>query len=169
MIGARIVPIGRENFFDSERVMKALSEGQRRKLSKFGAFVQRRAKTSIRPAAVENRTEIRKAKKRGQHVTIRYRPSRPGEPPRSRKGELKKLILFGYDPIQRDVLIGPTLVAGRASETPARMEFGGEFVHKKSRKVIKVEARPFMRPAMEAEKKARMPAMFRDSLVDPGS
>lgn len=169
MIGFKVTPVGSSNFFTSEAVMKALTEGQRRVLSKFGAYVRTRAKSSIRPAVIENRKEIRQAKKTGgKQPRPRYRPSAVGEPPRSRRGDLKRFILFGYDVEERNVVIGPTLVGGRPSKTPGRLERGGQFRHKRSGKMVRVAKRPFMRPAFEIEMKARMPAMFADSLVPIG-
>jgi len=163
MIGFKLQAIGKDNFFDSAAVMKALSEADRRVLSKFGAFVRQRAKSLIRPAVVENRKAVRAAKKSGQKIRKLFAASKPGEPPRSRQGDLKKFILFGYDVAERNVVIGPTLVGGRASATPARLEGGGEFRHKRTGKMIRVKKRPFMKPAFDTELQ-KMPALWADSM-----
>jgi len=64
-------------FFDSPKVVRAVDRTTRRVLSKFGAFVRRTARSSIRK---------------------RKRISEPGSPPSSHSGLLKKFIFFGYDP-----------------------------------------------------------------------
>lgn len=163
MIGFKFSAIGSDKFFNSEKVLKALSATERRVLSKFGAFVRQRARTSIRPAVVVNRKEIRSGKKAGRTIGKVYAASKPGEPPRSRQGDLKRKILFGYDTEARAVVIGPTLVGGRASDTPARLEYGGQFRHKRSGKIVRVRKRPFMQPAFESEV-TKMPALWADSL-----
>ena len=61
-------------FFDRQAVISKVDAATRRVLSKFGAFVRRSAKSSIR-----------KLKK----------PAPPGHPPSSHTGLLKKFI-FGY-------------------------------------------------------------------------
>jgi len=63
-------------FFDSPKVVRAVDRTTRRVLSKFGAFVRRTARSSIRK---------------------RKRISEPGSPPSSHSGLLKKFIFFGYD------------------------------------------------------------------------
>lgn len=164
MIGFKVQAISKGMFFDSEAVMKAVSAADRKVLSKFGAFVRTTARRSIRPAVVKNKKAVRAAKKAGTKTPkIEYQASQPGEAPRSRQGDLKRFILFGYEPEARNVVIGPTLVGDRASETPHRLEYGGEFRSKKTGKTIKVAKRPFMKPAFDKEL-ARMPAMFADSL-----
>jgi hypothetical protein len=169
MIGFELKAIGSENFFSSEKVMKALSDAERRVQSKFGAYVRQRAKTSIRPAAIANRKEIAAAKKAFQagkskrnRVKKDYVPSQPGEPPRSRQGDLKKLILFGYDADEGNVVIGPILRGGQASQTPGRLERGGEFRGKRG-KTIRVLKRPYMKPAFDAELQ-KMPSLWLDSM-----
>ena len=73
-------------FFDSPRVTDAVDAATRRVLSKFGAYVRRTAQCSIRS-------------RRGT--------SRPGEPPHSHAGHLRKFISFWYDRSARSVVIGP--------------------------------------------------------------
>jgi hypothetical protein len=75
-------------FFDRDKVKRAVDAGTRKVLSKFGAFVRQRAKTSIR-------------KRKGT--------SPPGSPPYSHVGLLRRFILFAYNPQRKSVVIGPTL------------------------------------------------------------
>jgi hypothetical protein len=130
-------------FFDREKVKNAVDAGTRRVLSKFGAFVRQRAKTSIR-------------KRKGT--------SPPGSPPYSHVGLLRKFILFAYDPQRKSVVIGPTLIRA-GSEAPRLLEYGGEAVRRTKTKTrrLRYRPRPFMRPAFEAEK-PQLPALWKNSV-----
>lgn len=112
-----------KTFFDRKAVTDAIDRATKAALSKFGAFVRQRAKTSIRK---------RKA------------ISAPGSPPSSHEGSLKRLIYFGYDAVRQSVVIGPVPKTGGA-EAPALLEYGG------TGKRGTYAARPFMRPAFAAE------------------
>ena len=141
MIGMKF----KQMFFTSKAVLSATDRATRRVLSRFGAYVRRAAKSSIR-----------------KRKTI----SRPGSPPSSHTGLLKRFILFGYDPAKRSVVIGPVrLTRGDRGEAPALLEYGGTTALKKDgkRKRARFRARPYMGPAMEAEK-PKLPQMWRDSV-----
>lgn len=153
--GVRTVASFKQFFFDTPAVTNAAEKGTIRALSKFGAFVRRRAQTSMR--------------KRKNGV------SPPGSPPFVKKGLLKKLLFFGYDTRTKTVVVGPAAI--NSSPVPSFHEFGGkesangkviwvvnkpgrnargQFVSKgKSRLkltgTIKYPARPFMAPALDAE------------------
>jgi hypothetical protein len=90
-------------FFDSPAVTGATDRATRQVLSKFGAYVRRTAKGSIRKA-------------KG--------PSKPGNPPHSHKGYLREFIFFHYNPGIRSVVIGPALFA-RSSWAQHTLEHGG--------------------------------------------
>jgi len=69
--------------------------------------------------------------------------SRPGQPPRVRKGLLKRMIFFNYDLTSRSVVIGPAKLPGFRDpnvlinlEEGGRMSGGG-----------RMEARPHTLPA----------------------
>lgn len=113
-------------FFDERAVRSALDAGTRKALSKFGAFVRRRAKSSIRK---------------------RRRISRPGEPPSSHTGKLRKSIYFGYDAQNKSVVVGPTKWS--SSNAQALLEYGG-IGRKKTRGAL-YRPRPYMRPAFQKE------------------
>jgi len=132
-------------FFDSPKVVRAVDRTTRRVLSKFGAFVRRTARSSIRK---------------------RKRISEPGSPPSSHSGLLKKFIFFGYDPQKRSVVIGPERLTQRGrGEAPHLLEYGGtgSVQRKGKRRRAKVRARPFMGPAFEKEE-PKLAAMWRDSI-----
>jgi hypothetical protein len=130
-------------FFDREKVKRSVDAGTRKVLSKFGAFVRQRAKTSIR-------------KRKGT--------SPPGVPPYSHVGLLRKFILFAYDAQRRSVVIGPTLTK-EGSAAPRLLEHGGDAVLKKRGKArqARYRPRPFMQPAFAAEQ-PKLPALWRDSV-----
>jgi len=132
-------------FFDSKKVRRAVDRTTRRVLSKFGAFVRRTARSSIRK---------------------RKKASPPGSPPSSHIGLLKKFIWFGYEPAKRSVVIGPARLsqAGRG-EAPHLLEYGGTGTVERrgKRKRAKVRPRPFMGPAFEKEQ-PKLPAMWRGSV-----
>ena len=132
-------------FFDKKAVRDKVDAGTRRVLSKFGAFVRRTARSSIRK---------------------RKKPSSPGSPPSSHIGLLKKFIFFGYEPAKRSVVIGPVRLSQQGrGEAPHLVEYGGstKVEHRGKRKRAKVRPRPFMGPAFEKEQ-PKLPAMWRDSI-----
>ena len=132
-------------FFDKKAVRDKVDAGTRRVLSKFGAFVRRTARSSIRK---------------------RKKASSPGSPPSSHIGLLKKFIFFGYEPAKRSVVIGPVRLSQKGrGEAPHLLEYGGstKVEHRGKRKRAKVRPRPFMGPAFEKEE-PKLPAMWKDSI-----
>lgn len=155
MAGMLTLKAAKEGFFDREKILAAVDRARVRILSKFGAFVRTRAKTSIR-------------KRKGS--------SPPAGPPYSHEGSLRRLITFGYDLSTKSAVVGPTLI-NRPTGAPAILEYGGAtdisfqvFRRRsgknvrvtKSRKV-KIAQRPFMHPALEAEL-PKFPELWRDSV-----
>lgn len=131
-------------FFDRDAIIKAVDRATRKNLSKFGAFVRQRARTSIR-------------KRKGT--------SPPGGPPYSHTGFLRRFIFFGYDPDRRSVVIGPTL-AGSQSGAPENLEHGGRAnIRQRDGETERatIRPRPFMGPAFEAERPG-LPDLWRDSV-----
>ena len=135
-------------FFDKKTVRDKVDIGTRRVLSRFGAFVRRTARNSIRK---------------------RKKTSQPGSPPSSHTGLLKKFIFFGYEPANRNVVIGPVRLSqnGRG-KAPSLLEYGGTTTvehrgNPRKRKRARVRPRPFMGPAFEKEQ-PKLPAMWRDSV-----
>lgn len=141
MIGFEI----KQLFFDRQAVISRVDPATRKVLSKFGAFVRRTAKGSIRH---------------------RKSPAPPGSPPSSHMGLLKKFIFFGFDPEQNSVVIGPTRLNRRGrGEAPSLLEYGGQTtLARRGRRVrATYPARPYMGPAFEKEQ-PKLPAMWRDSV-----
>jgi len=137
-------------FFDRPKVRKAVDRGKRRALSRAGAFIRQRARTSIRK---------------------RRRSSRPGEPPSSHTGLLRRFILFGYDRQRDSVVVGP--VGFKRSRAPNVLEFGGRAVveigrprrsgRQRKKRTVRIAARPYMQPALEKER-SNLPAVWRNSV-----
>jgi len=132
-------------FFDTMAVRNKVDATTRGVLSKFGAFVRRTARSSIRK---------------------RRRVSAAGEPPSSHTGLLKRFIFFGYDRQRRSVVIGPErLNQNRRGEAPHLLEYGGAGAVERRgrRRRMNVRARPFMGPAFQKEQ-PKLVAMWRDSI-----
>lgn len=155
----------KEGFFDRAKVLGAINAATRRVLSKFGAHVRTRARTSIKK---------------------RSGVSPPGGPPYSHVGLLRRLIFFSYDAESQAVVIGPVLT-NSPTGAPENLEYGAkinvtnhvfwvpvagtETKRKKNRKFERVvytgpmtiRPRPFMGPALEAEQPG-LPAMWANSI-----
>lgn len=132
-------------FFDRRAVIAKVDAATRRVLSRFGAFVRRSARSSIRK---------------------RRRSAPPGSPPSSRTGLLKKFIFFGYDTQRKSVVIGPSRLNRKGrGDAPPLLEYGGTatLVRRGRKKRTTYKARPYMGPAFEKEK-PQLPAMWRGSV-----
>jgi len=121
----------KSQFFDRNWIKKRMEAGTRKALSLFGAYVRQTARRSIR-------------KRKGT--------SRPGRPPFSHTGLLKKYIYFGYDPNKRSVVIGPVSLysRGKSGKAPETLEYGGK-VTLPDGQSTKIKPRPYMGPAYEEE------------------
>lgn len=133
-------------FFDRGTVAKFLDAKTRKVLSKFGAFVRRRAQTSMRSPP--------KKSYRGGKSPV----SSPGSPPFAHAGGkklLRKLLFFAYDATRKQVVIGPLRLGRTADQhVPRVLEEGGTIARRlKSGKTNRgrYRARPFMRPAFAKE------------------
>jgi hypothetical protein len=128
-------------FFDRATVRNKIDKRTQKVLSKFGAFVRQTSRRSIR-------------KRKGT--------SRPGRPPFSHVGTLKRFIFFGYDAHHRSVVIGPVIAPGKKGKAPAALEYGGR-VSIPQGGTAKIEPRPFMHPAFETEL-PKVPGLWQDSI-----
>jgi len=116
-------------FFDRTKIKNQVDKTTRKALSKFGSFVRQTSRQSIR---------------RGRGT------SKPGKPPFSHTGLLKKFIYFGFDPHRTSVVIGPVVISGKSGKALEALESGGTVSLPDGRQV-KVEPRPFMGPAFTKE------------------
>ena len=147
MIGFKLKTM-QSRFFDSTKVISAAGRAKRKVLSRFGAFVRRTAKSSIRK---------------------RKKVSPPGKPPTSRTGLLKKFIFFGYVPASDSVVVGPIMLNSKSGDTPRVLELGGKTTvasglkSKRKKRTVKIAARPYMTPAMDKEL-PKLPDMWKNSI-----
>jgi len=116
-------------FFDRTKVKNQIDKTTRKALSKFGSFVRQTSRQSIR---------------RGRGT------SKPGKPPFSHTGLLKKFIYFGFDPHRTSVVIGPVVISGKSGKALEALESGGTITLPDGRQK-KIEPRPFMGPAFSKE------------------
>jgi hypothetical protein len=142
MVGFEITKL----FFDRKAVLGRVDKATRRVLSRFGAFVRRTARSSIRK---------------------RKRISAPGAPPSSHSGLLKKFIFFGYEPRKRSVVIGPVRLSQKIGDAPEALEHGGRSTvvdrGRRRKRRIRIGRRPYMGPALEKER-PKLPAMWAGSV-----
>lgn len=112
----------KDRFFDRARVIETVHRHEIRRLSRAGAFVRRRARTSILRRAPKKR----KGKQR--------RSARPGQPPLVHSNDNfanLRNILFGLAENDNAVVIGPRVVpslklTGASAQTvPELLTFGG--------------------------------------------
>lgn len=141
----------KSNFFDREKVMRAVSRGKRRVLSKFGAFVRTRARTSLRYRKETSRPGSPPAAHKSM---MRLKTNKKGEQKRQSVSPLRDFLFFSFDVQRESVVIGPVSLNGKvsASTLPA-LEYGGRSVVRRGKRTVSVTiaARPFMRPAFAAE------------------
>ena len=142
MIGLKISE-AKGLFFDRAAVTSAADRGTRKVLSRFGAFVRQSARSSIR-------------RRKGI--------SRPGEPPSSHTGLLKRHIFFVFSPEQRSVVIGPVLL-NKGTDAPRLLEHGDTVVRRRRNRRVRMtyRARPYMQPAFEREQQ-QLPDLWKNSV-----
>lgn len=88
---------------DDPVIRKYLDEKSRRALNVLGSVTMREARRLIRK---------------------RKQPSKPGEPPSSPTGTLKRTIFYGYDTSARSVVVGPYRMRSKVN-VPYVLEYGG--------------------------------------------
>jgi hypothetical protein len=79
----------RQGFFNRPSVIRAVGKAKVESLSRFGAYVRRDARKSIRPGGKKGKV------------------SKPGEPPRSHAGTLKRFLNFAWDRQSQSLVVGP--------------------------------------------------------------
>ena len=105
--------------FDEEKVLNAVKSGNAKALRRAGAYVRKSARNAVSRSA---------------------KSSSPGTPPHTRRGLLKRSILFGTEKQRQSVVIGPAKSLIGISLTAH--EFGGMSRRRKYPK------RPLMGPTL---------------------
>lgn len=149
----------KSNFFDRPTVEK-LDRDARRGLAKFGSYVRRTARTSLRKARQKKLAELTHEERQRYRIRQEYarrdglapprRPlahSKPGEPPRMIEGSIRRFLFFSYDAENRSVVIGPTLINSQTG-APRTLEEGGTVITRRGS--FRILPRPYMKPAFEA-------------------
>lgn len=140
------------NFFDRARVRKAVDRAKRRELARAGGFVRQVARRSIRK---------------------RRAISKPGQPPSSHEGSLRRFLFFAWDSRTESVVVGPA--SFRGSRAPELLERGGKaevrrITRKNGKRTVRTERadyrpRPYMRPALRtAVDSGKVAARWRNSV-----
>ena len=121
----------------------------RKSFDKVKAKSQQSNFKSLGHAAASIRLIARRSIRRRQTAAM------PGTPPNTRRGQLKRSIMYSLDKQRGVALIGPDFdVVGAAGKAH---EFGGNFRRERYPK------RPFMGPALE-KVKDRLPSMWAGSI-----
>lgn len=161
-------------FFDRAKVIAATRSADRRNLSRAGAFIRQTARNSIKSRPLGYRSAP--GSPPFDHVSyIRSQRNRErkrqGLAPTARPKALDKrgirAILFGYEPQNNGVVIGPVRFGNRSgsSTVPQLLEFGGRTTRGggANTRNVRIRPRPFMRPALEREL-PQLPKRWRNSV-----
>ena len=106
--------------FDEDGLVAWIARASREFLKRAGAYVRRVAQ---------------------RKVVTSPKPSLPGQPPHSRRGLLKRGLLFGVEPDGESVLVGPGFRF--VGESMSAHEFGGKYRKERYPK------RPLMGPSLK--------------------
>jgi hypothetical protein len=145
MIGIRL-NTAKAKFFDPKKIKDPAERAGLSMLAKFGAYVRRRAKSSIRK---------------------RKKVSEPGMPPSSHLGQLKDFLFFFVEKEQKNVVVGPILLGKGDGTAPRLLEHGGDVMRRRAKQKhdqrYHYSERPFMQPAFDAEIE-KAPALLKDKV-----
>jgi hypothetical protein len=130
----------KQSFFDKDPVIRALDRADRSILSRIGAFIRTRARSSMRR---------------------RKKSAAAGQPPSVHVGDLRQRLYFGYDVATRSVVVGP--VKFGSGDVPNLMEFGGTVTRRG--RALHYLPHAYMGPALRAETAAgTIPPQWRNSV-----
>ncbi len=162
-------------FFDREKIVAAVDKATRDRLSLGGRILQMAARKLIRKAPQKRIADLtEKQRDRYYEAFDKWRDggkvgpkprrptasSRPGEPPRSQTGLLRKFLLFVIDLRNRSVVVGPALI-NKPTGAPRILEYGGTATI--NGRTVAIAPRPFMAPAYEIVR-AKLVNLWRDAV-----
>lgn len=165
-------------FFD-RNVIRGTSAAHHDAMSRFGAYVRDTAKKSMRTARTRKTsrntiTVLVGPPGRQSFRRITATPSKPGRPPRSIKGQLKRFLIFEYSSFFKNVVIGPIWLPqakGLRTKHPVpamheQKEASHAFVRRQIyNKVVSsiYPQRPYMAPAFDKNTK-KLRRLYRNSI-----
>jgi hypothetical protein len=129
MVGSRV-----KTKDDFAKVVKAARKANIETLGHAGGYIRKVARHSIKQSP---------------------KPSAPGTPPHTRRGQIKRAILYAVEKDRQSVVIGPS--AEIVGESASAHEFGGRYKRERFPK------RPFMGPALK-ETQPQLPSMWSGSV-----
>lgn len=142
-------------FFDTDKVMNAVSAFNRQWMNKVGGYVRATAKNSIRYPIFPGETSQPNSPPIAHRFGSFMRDvKKNGRTTRQASSPLKEMIFYGYDPRSESVVVGPALfrnarVPGLA---PKLLEKGGKGTFATDDGKIKTghwKPRPFIGPALK--------------------
>lgn len=112
----------KQSFFRPDALLSKVEQKEKRALSKMGAFIRTRMKSSIRYRKKASTPGSPPSAHKTSGFT-RERKSKDGTITRQEKSPLKELIFFGYDSSTKTVVVGPAKFS--RGEAPGVLEKGG--------------------------------------------
>lgn len=151
------------NFFDRSAVIKRTDAAIRKNLSKYGAFVRTRARSSLR---YRDKTSTPGAPPSLHKTMFRMKTSKKGVTKKQSVSPLREFLFFAYDDSRKSVVIGPSKLSGKIGSAPQALEYGGVSIVRApggGTRTVQIRARPFMRPAAEATNR-ELPSIWQNSI-----
>ncbi len=131
-------------FFDSSAVIAMMDKKERQALSKAGAFIRRRSKSSLRYRKKASSAGSPPSVHRGA-FTKTTTNRKTGIEKKQAASPLKELIFFAFDATKKTTVIGPVIFR-KSNLVPRLLEGGGSTTIRK------------IQPAASERKKAKSPA-----------
>jgi hypothetical protein len=140
----------KESFLDVPKVRDAVEKGGRKGCERHGAFVRRTAKNSIKNAPKIDVATGEITKKR-KGVTLKDATAKSPNPPFSHRGDLKRLVLFAWDPSTLTIVVGPAVFTGKDGPGVATrvLEHSGVVVRSK---LVSAKGNGLGRPASDRQR-----------------
>lgn len=143
------MPVGKDYFFDSAKVMREVKAETRKALIPLGAEIRKKAQRSMRPARRLRKSEVTKQiaveqlgldpdnwkdQLKTRRGKLPYKASVDGEAPRTRRSKrIRRLTFFRWDPATESVVVGPERFG--SGDALRNLEHGGTGTIKISRPV----------------------------------
>lgn len=145
----------KKSFVDRKAVLAALGRGQLSLLSKVGAWVRTRDKSSLRYRSRTSTPGEAPSVHRNAKFTRARKSRKTGSTSRQNASPLRELTFFGIDPATKSVVIGPAHFKGSrvgGGKVPRVVEEGGvsAFYDRGKRKSGSYKPRPHTGPAFRS-------------------